>query len=73
MNPPETSELPLLLTEHQAAELANVAYRTWRRWCRSGLAPGPVTIGRGKRPVTRIRRDELLAWINGGCKAIEEW
>ncbi|MGD9126555.1 MAG: helix-turn-helix domain-containing protein [Planctomycetia bacterium] len=66
-------DLPLLLTEHQAAELVGVTYRTWRRWCRSGLAPAPVKIGRGRRPVIRVRRDELLAWIDGGCKAIEEW
>ena len=68
----DTSNLPPLLTEHQAAELSGVAYRTWRRWCRSGLAPAPVKIGRGVRPTTRVQRDELLAWINDGCKPVRE-
>ena len=65
-----TQNLPVLLTEKQAAELAGIKPRTWRRWTRSGLAPAPIKIGRGVRPAIRFRRDEILKWIEGGCKPV---
>ena len=71
MTDQEVSDLPALLTEPQAAELVGVAYRTWRRWTRSGLAPAPIKIGRGVRPAIRFGRDEILAWIAGGCKPVD--
>lgn len=66
-----TQNLPALLTEQEAAEMVGVAYRTWRRWSRSGLAPAPIKIGRGVRPAIRFRRDELVEWIDGGCKPVK--
>ena len=68
----KTPDLPALLTEHEAAELAGIAYRTWRRWTRSGLAPAPIKIGRGVRPAIRFQRDEILGWIQGGCKPVKQ-
>ena len=65
-----TQNLPALLTEKQAAELAGIKSRTWRRWTRSGLAPAPRKIGRGVRPAVRFRRDEILKWIEGGCQPV---
>jgi len=61
---------PALLTTKQAAQLAGCGERTWWRWSRSGLAPRPVKIGRGTRAATRYRRQEILAWIDGGCKPV---
>ena len=71
MTAQETPELPTLLTEPQAAKLVGVAYRTWRRWTRTGLAPAPIKIGRGVRPAIRFGRDEILAWIENGCKPVD--
>ena len=67
-----TSDLPLLLTEPEAADLVGIALRTWHRWSRSGLAPSPIKIGHGTRPAIRYRRDEILAWIEGGCKPVKQ-
>lgn len=72
MTTQDTSNLPPLLTEQQAAELSGVAYRTWHRWSRSGLAPPPIKIGHGVRPAIRFGRDEILTWIAGGCKPVRE-
>ena len=71
MTSQKTSDLPALLTESQAADLVGVAYRTWRRWSRSGLAPAPIKIGRGVRPAIRFQRDEILGWIENGCKPVD--
>jgi excisionase family DNA binding protein len=60
---------PVLLTTKQAADLVNCGERTLWRWSRSGIAPKPVTIG---GTLVRYRRDELLAWINAGCPAVDE-
>ena len=70
--------LPALITEREAAEMVGIAYRTWRRWSRSGLAPAPVKIGQGVRPAIRFRKDELLEWVEAGCpemniKEVESW
>lgn len=64
---PEAGIVPELLTTKQAAELAGVGERTWWAWSRSGLAPGPITIGHGVRPAVRYRRSDVMAWIAAGC------
>ena len=58
---------PELLTTAEAARLANVGERTWWRWSRSGIAPPPLKIGRGKQGAVRFRRADIMAWIDGGC------
>ena len=60
MDSQKVVDLGPLVTERQAADLVGVAYRTWRRWSRSGLAPAPIKIGHGVRPAIRYRREELL-------------
>lgn len=60
-----------LLTEKQAAQLCGIGTRTLWRWSRSGIAPRPVKIGRGKRPAVRYRRVELVQWIADGCPRTE--
>ena len=64
-------KLPELLTEPQTAELAGFSGRTWRRMTRSGVAPAPLRIGRGSRPMIRFRKSEILAWIENGCKPVD--
>jgi len=63
--------LPALLTSRQAAELCGCGERTLWRWSRSGAAPAPLKIGGGVRPAVRFSRDELLAWIAGGCRPVD--
>ena len=72
MTPHDALELPLLLTEQEAANLVGVKRHTWWRWSRCGLAPAPIKIGRGVRPLIRFGRDEILAWIASGCKPVKE-
>ncbi|NLF73609.1 MAG: helix-turn-helix domain-containing protein [Candidatus Anammoximicrobium sp.] len=57
----------LLLTTAQAAELCGIGERTLWAWSRSGLAPAPVKIGYGLRPMVRFRRADITAWIAAGC------
>lgn len=64
---PKASITPELLTTAQAARLAGCGERTFWRWSRDGIAPGPLTIGRGLRPAVRYRRADILAWIDAGC------
>ncbi len=72
MTSQKAMDLAPLLTEQQAADLVGVAYRTWRRWSRSGLAPTPIKIGRGVRPAVRYRRDELFQWVDDGCPVVDQ-
>ncbi|MGD9127162.1 MAG: helix-turn-helix domain-containing protein [Planctomycetia bacterium] len=67
-----SKNLPALLTESEAAEFVGIRPRTWRRWTRSGLAPAPIKIGRGERPAIWFRRDELVAWLESGCKPVDQ-
>ena len=64
--------LPVLITETQAAELVGIKARTWRRMTRSGIAPAPIKLGKGERPMIRFRRDELLDWIKAGCPMVDQ-
>ncbi len=64
-------EKRLLLSAKEAAEEASVGLRTWHRMWRSGLAPRPVRIGLGTRPMTRWARADLEAWIAGGCRPVD--
>jgi predicted DNA-binding transcriptional regulator AlpA len=63
--------VPELLTTRQAAELAGCGERTFWRWSRSRLAPGPIFIGNGPRPAVRYSRQAILDWIAGGCKPVD--
>jgi predicted DNA-binding transcriptional regulator AlpA len=58
---------PELLTSPESATLAGVSERTWWSMTRSGLAPPPLKIGCGLRPMVRFRRADILAWIEAGC------
>ena len=60
-----------LLTTAEAAKLAGCGERTFWRWSRCGLAPGPITIGLGTRPAVRYSRQALLQWIASGCPRID--
>ncbi len=60
-------ERRLLLSAKESAATAGVGLRTWHRMWRSGLAPEPVRIGLGVRPMTRWARAELESWIDAGC------
>jgi excisionase family DNA binding protein len=66
-----TKNLPALISEKEAAELVGIKPRTWRRMSRSGVAPAPVKLGKGERPMIRFRRSELEAWIEAGCPMVE--
>ncbi len=63
---------PELLSTSEAARLAGIGERTLWRWSRSGLAPAPVKIGCGLRPMVRFRRADLQAWIDAGCPRTDE-
>lgn len=63
--------LPALITEPEAAALVGIKPRTWRRMSRSGVAPGPIYLGKGERPMIRFRRAELEAWIEAGCPMVD--
>jgi len=67
-------DLPLLLTQQQAAGLIGCGTRTLRRWGQTGVAPKPRIIGgdgsnRRHNALTRYSRDEILEWIAAGCPA----
>ena len=66
-----SDKLPALITEAQAAELVGIKPRTWRRMSRSGVAPAPVKLGKGERPMIRFRTSELKAWLEAGCPLVE--
>ena len=66
-----TKNLPALISEKQAAELVGIKPRTWRRMSRSGVAPAPVKLGKGERPMIRFRRSELEAWLEAGCPMVK--
>jgi excisionase family DNA binding protein len=66
-----TKNLPALISEKEAAELVGIKPRTWRRMSRSGVAPAPVKLGKGERPMIRFRRSELEAWIEAGCPMVK--
>lgn len=61
---------PLLLDAHAAAKLCGVSRATWWGWLAAGLCPTPLRIG---PRVVRWRRDELTAWVAGGCPARDRW
>jgi len=69
--PTTTQIAPELLTTAQAARLAGCGERTFWRWSRCGIAPEPITIGRGRRPAVRYRRSDLLQWIDAGCPRVD--
>jgi excisionase family DNA binding protein len=68
MNP---SDLPLLLTARQAAELVGVDESTWNRWLRDGRVPSsvihPVCYGQPKR--RRFSRELIERWAAGDLVA----
>jgi predicted DNA-binding transcriptional regulator AlpA len=59
----------LLIRADTAAALCSVSIRQWWRWDATGLVPRAIQIG----PTKRWRREELMAWIRGGCSRREEW
>ena len=65
------SQGPLLLTTAQAAELCGISERTLWSWSRSGIAPQPIHIGHGLRPMVRFRTCDLLEWIRNGCPRVD--
>lgn len=66
-----SNDLPALLTEPEAAALVGIKPRTWRRMTRSGVAPAPIRLGKGERPMIRFRTSELKAWLDSGCPIID--
>lgn len=59
--------VPELLTTKQASQMAGVGEHIWWAMTRSQLAPKPLFIGTGLRPMVRYRRSEILQWIADGC------
>ncbi len=59
-----------LITAEAAAQLCDVSLRTWRRLEAEGMVPKPVRLA-GR--IKRYRRGELLAWMEAGCPAGEQW
>lgn len=59
--------IPELLTTREAARLCGMGERTLWRHSRSGAAPAPRKIGVS---LVRYSRQEILAWIAGGCLPI---
>ncbi len=61
-----------LLNGQESSAYSGMAKRTWLRMVASGLAPQPVRIGMGLRPMVRWRKSDLDAWIAGGCQPVRE-
>ena len=57
-----------LLSLRDSASLCAISERHLRRLIDAGRAPKPISLGRA----VRIRRAELLAWLNDGCPAIRK-
>lgn len=55
-----TSDLDLLLTEVQAADVLNLSVRTLQAWRPKGLGPSFVRAGRA----IRYRRRDLHTWMD---------
>lgn len=55
-----------LIDVKTVAEMVGASWRTVLRWADAGLMPWGVKVG-GLR---RWRKDEIQAWIKGGCKTI---
>lgn len=53
------SPAPLLLTPKEVAALLPVHVYTFRRWCREGIGPAAVQLGRRRR----YRREDVEAWL----------
>ncbi len=63
----DLASLPVLLTVEEAAALLRISPKTAKDWARAGELPGAFKIGRE----WRVKRDELLAWMNGGGERSE--
>jgi excisionase family DNA binding protein len=59
----------LLIADTEAAALAGVSRRTWRRLLAAGKVPLPVKLGR----CVRWRSDELRRWVGAGCPDARTW
>lgn len=61
---------PVLLDQHDLARLLGVSVPSVKRWNHCGrLGPQKIKIGR----LARWRRDEVLAWVAGGCEPRSKW
>lgn len=65
----EVTELAVLLTAEELAEMLKVAVRTVWRLRSSGKLPRPVSIGSS----IRWRKNEIVAWIDAGCPSLSVW
>jgi excisionase family DNA binding protein len=69
--PTNTVDLPepLLIPDTAAAALAGVSRATWQRLRAAGKLPPAVRLGRK----VLWRREEIAAWIAGGCPDMATW
>jgi excisionase family DNA binding protein len=61
------TDLPLLLTKAELADLLRCSGRTLYRQLQAGELPPPVRIGR----LLRWRRPDIEQWIDAGCPAVK--
>lgn len=60
---PLPSDIPVLLTSKEAAELLRVSKRTLERMRVEGGGPRYLKVGPGKRSRVLYRQDEVLRWL----------
>jgi excisionase family DNA binding protein len=71
MAPGKTFEdFPTILTPDEAAELLRIDVSTAKDWCRAGKMPRAFKLGQATRAVWRVKRDDLLAWIESQRAAL---
>lgn len=58
----------VLLEQSEVARLLRISTRTLQRLCANRQVPTPVYIGR----FPRWRQNELTAWLDNRCPAIEQ-
>ncbi len=58
-----TTDLPMVLTVEEFAELLRIARASAYRAVRAGEVPGVVRVGK----TLRINRDTVLRWLEQGC------
>lgn len=63
------AELPLLLSDAQAAELLGIGRRTFRQYHAASKTPPAIKLG----GLTRWSRAELERWIGYGCPPREKF
>ena len=67
--PPTTA--PELLSLEQSSQILRVSQRTLGRLMKNPAFPKPVRLGDGPRGAVRLRRSDLVNWVQKGCPRSE--